>query len=1186
MKKLIFTMVAGITLLSTNAQTIIFSEDFESGTLGNFTASGVVNTYTWTNTINRGADPGHSATGSAYFGNPALFDYNSGIQEGALLTSNAINLSTASNATLSINYFLETEQFATYDIAQVRVSTDAVSYTTLADNQAVLGQLMDGTGAWQSLVLDLSGYIGNATVYIQLDFNTIDGFGNAFEGFYVDDITVYENSNAPIQHTSGGNQTEWMNDALIRPGDQVLAVGQTRSFGAGQTDMLIAEYDQNGNMLWAKAHGTTENELLVSVKEVSTGGYIAAGQTQLATNYDAAMVRFDTYGNILWARNYGGAPLSEVIHQVLETDDGGFIGFGQTDNYGSSGDIYVIRTDANGNVLWTRAFGTAGYDVGLDAVKTSDGGYAIIAESIGVGFGNYDFILAKMNDSGTILWSNGYGVAGDQRVVQIINTLDGGFAICGTNSGPSTMVTKTDANGNITWSKSYSTGNSEYNEGIIQNSDGSYTLTGRNYNPTYSTDDISVLDIDNSGNVNWGKVFTGNSTDAGKEVLNYANGDHLILGYSASYGSGQNDIYFIRTDANGNARGCLDDLSYTMLNVTLNTTSLPTTFVTGGATGTPVLATVNAGFTGSDPVINTSITPTNVNCNGQNNGSADLTITGGFAPFNFQWSNGNTIEDLFNVAGGQYTVEVVDGNGCVAFDTTTIVDPPALITTVLSTDVTCYGLSDGATDLTVTGGNTPYNFLWSNTATSEDITGLVAGFYNVVVTDGSGCTVQANINVNQPNLLTAAITGTNNISCNGLCDGTATAVGVGGTAPITYQWDDPGAQATPTANGLCGSILTVSVVDANGCSANISTQIYEPTPLTLSMSSLGANCATMNGMTDATVGGGTQPYNYAWSSGGNTDTETSLNDGTYTVTITDDNGCMITDSIAVDAIGFNEDICVITVDSTSSKNVVMWDKPVATNIAGWKVYRDIVGNYTFIGYVEYDSISQFIDSTNGVNPNLTSYRYKITVVDTCGIEGDQSLHHETIHLTVNQGTGNNMNLIWDNYEGFAYSYYRILRDTIGNGNHHVLDSVTSSNFTYTDPNGGLYNYVGYVIEIVTPQTCVVTRAAGNNNTSRSNEAELISGPTGVAQNEIATASINPYPNPTRGWITIDFIGSTIHTSVIQISDIQGKLIARENIAPFDNSFSNRIDLSSVTPGMYYLSWASSHGTITKKIIVQ
>lgn len=211
-------------------------------------------------------------------------------------------------------------------------------------------------------------------------------------------------------------------------------------------------------------------------------------------------------------------------------------------------------------------------------------------------------------------------------------------------------------------------------------------------------------------------------------------------------------------------------------------------------------------------------------------------------------------------------------------------------------------------------------------------------------------------------------------------------------------------------------------------------------------------------------------------------------------------------------------ICMVTVDSTSTKNVVLWEKPTTAMIDSFRVYRDVVGTYTHIGSVAYENLSKYTDTTSGVNPQITSYKYKISTVDTCGNESPLSNFHKTMHLTNSTNVNGKANLVWDNYVGFTSSfYYRTLRETTP-GNFQVIDSVTNSNFTYTDINSPSTS-TNYVIEVVHPGGgCTVTKSAENHNTTRSNKSIFMppagSAPvaefTATATNITAGSSVNFY----------------------------------------------------------------------------
>ena len=162
---------------------------------------------------------------------------------------------------------------------------------------------------------------------------------------------------------------------------------------------------------------------------------------------------------------------------------------------------------------------------------------------------------------------------------------------------------------------------------------------------------------------------------------------------------------------------------------------------------------------------------------------------GGTAPYSYAWSNKVTTEDMMGLTAGTYNVTVTDAHGCTATTSATVTEPTAISTSATTTDVSCNGAANGSVDLTVTGGTSPYTYTWSNSATTQDMTGLSAGKYDVTVTDAHGCTANASVTLTEPTSLSASATA-GNVSCNGGSDGSVDLTVTGGTAPYTYAWSN------------------------------------------------------------------------------------------------------------------------------------------------------------------------------------------------------------------------------------------------------------------------------------------------------------------------------------------------------------------------------------------------------------
>ncbi len=295
-----------------------------------------------------------------------------------------------------------------------------------------------------------------------------------------------------------------------------------------------------------------------------------------------------------------------------------------------------------------------------------------------------------------------------------------------------------------------------------------------------------------------------------------------------------------------------------------------------------------------------NLSATNVNCFGQNSGSASVTISGGTTPYHYIWSNGGNTAAINNLVAGTYTVTVTDNLGCT-ISTSVVITQPTLLTASVtaSTNVSCFGGSNGTAHVTPGGGTPSYSYLWSNGVVTQDISGLAAGTYTVTVTDSHGCTVSTNIVITQPTVLTSSVTSSTNVSCFGGNNGTATVTPSGGTAPYSYVWSSGGNAATAT--GLSEGTYVVTVTDNLGCTSTSSVAISQPTLLTATISgSINVSCfGGNNGSATVTAGGGTAPYAYLWSTGANTTTINGLTIGTYTVTITDHLACTATASITI-----------------------------------------------------------------------------------------------------------------------------------------------------------------------------------------------------------------------------------------------------------------------------------------------
>lgn len=325
-----------------------------------------------------------------------------------------------------------------------------------------------------------------------------------------------------------------------------------------------------------------------------------------------------------------------------------------------------------------------------------------------------------------------------------------------------------------------------------------------------------------------------------------------------------------------------------------------------GTCNTTTCASVMVNVINMSSYISSSTDPTCRN----SNGSATISVTGGTAPFTYLWDDpANTTNSIVTglSANIYYYVTITDANNCVITDSVILYGSDILYVSITdSSNISCYGLSDGWAVVTRTRGNAPFTYLWDDPANTTDsiVTGLRANiYYHVIVTDTTNCVITDSVILSEPDILSALITDSSNISCYGFSDGSATITPSGGTTPYSFLWDDPQSTSGSTVTGLsAGLYYHVTITDAHNCTINDSVLLSEPDILIPSITdSINISCyGFADGSATITPSGGTTPYTFLW------DDPQSTSDSTitglfpsmyYHVTINDAHNCTITDSV-------------------------------------------------------------------------------------------------------------------------------------------------------------------------------------------------------------------------------------------------------------------------------------------------
>jgi gliding motility-associated-like protein len=294
----------------------------------------------------------------------------------------------------------------------------------------------------------------------------------------------------------------------------------------------------------------------------------------------------------------------------------------------------------------------------------------------------------------------------------------------------------------------------------------------------------------------------------------------------------------------------------------------------------------------TEPAILQSTTVAVVNAGCLNNGSVNISTTGGTAPYSFLWSNGATSEDISGLSAGTYNLTITDANACETTNLLNVVSSASapLINVLSQNSPSCNGGSNGSISLQVSGGSSPFIYNWSNGQNTATASGLSAGIYSITVNDLNNCSVSTSITLTEPSAVSVNIVSVSNASCSGFSNGSATVLGTGGNSNFTYNWSN--GQNTATASGLSAGVYSVTVADNNGCTSQGIVTITDNNQISTGNVNLtDASCAGNDGAIDISPTGGNAPYSFQWSNGSNSQNLSNIPSGNYIVTITDANGC-------------------------------------------------------------------------------------------------------------------------------------------------------------------------------------------------------------------------------------------------------------------------------------------------------
>ena len=366
------------------------------------------------------------------------------------------------------------------------------------------------------------------------------------------------------EQTYGGNGENLDNGKSVEQtqDEGYIITGYTNSFGNGGYDVYLIKTVENGNEQWSQTFGGEGTDIGYSVQQINDGGYIITGYTNSFGNgnTDVYLVKTDENGNEQWTKTFGGVS-GEIGQSVQQTTDGEYIITGSTESFGNgNSDIYLIKTDGDGNEQWTKTFGGVDNEFGYSIQQTTDGGYIITGSTRSFGNGDNDIYLIKTDSQGDSIWTKTFGGVSGEIGQSVQQTTDGGYIITGFtysfgNGSTDVYLIKTDENGTELWSQTFGGDGGDEGRSIQQTTDGGYIITGDfHLTDSLSNSDIYLIKTDGNGNELWTKTFGGLPSDNGYDVKQTLDGGYIITG-SKGYPF-MNNIWFnvvlIKTDDQGN----------------------------------------------------------------------------------------------------------------------------------------------------------------------------------------------------------------------------------------------------------------------------------------------------------------------------------------------------------------------------------------------------------------------------------------------------------------------------------------------------------------------------------------------------------------------------------------------------------------------------------------------------------
>lgn len=433
------------------------------------------------------------------------------------------------------------------------ITERGVCWNTEPNPETTDSHTSDGTGLGV-FVSTITGLTPNSLYYVRA--YATNSIGTSY-GSEMSFVTFSNPSSFPPgsswSNAYGGVSDDHGNSVAQTSDGGYILGGYTSSFGSGDSDFWLVKTDSNGDTVWSRSYGGNLAEKCYCVQQTDDG-YILGGSTQSfgSTDRDYWIVKTNTNGDSLWSRTYGGSD-TEECYSIEQATDGGFILGGRSVSYGSgSSDFWLVKIDANGDSLWSRTYGGNHTDWGRVAKQTVDGGYIIAGDTYTYGAGDYDFWVVKTSQFGDSIWSNHFGGIESDNCTNVLETSDG-YLISGSTlsygAGSNDFwIVKTNLQGDSLWSRTYGGSSDDICKSSLETIDGGYLLAGQTRSFETGDWDCWLVKVDLAGNGLWAKTIGGENADVCNAAVQSSDGGYILAGGTNSFGSGGYDFWLAKTE--------------------------------------------------------------------------------------------------------------------------------------------------------------------------------------------------------------------------------------------------------------------------------------------------------------------------------------------------------------------------------------------------------------------------------------------------------------------------------------------------------------------------------------------------------------------------------------------------------------------------------------------------------------